>query len=164
MPRDFKKCKGVVAGWGVGGEPFAFPEEAGYPVGEEHGGSTYYMFEAHYDNPALHENVVDSSGMEVLLTPKLRKYDSALLTVGHDVSSLHLIPPGLDHFTTVAHCPDMCTQVQTVNSNNTHNIFCTIDEQVTGLIFFSFCRHFRQKESMCSLDFHIPITLAKRSE
>ena len=49
MPRDFKKCKGVVAGWGVGGEPFAFPEEAGYPVGEEHGGSTYYMFEAHYD-------------------------------------------------------------------------------------------------------------------
>ena len=115
MPRDFKKCKGVVAGWGVGGEPFAFPEEAGYPVGEEHGGSTYYMFEAHYDNPALHENVVDSSGMEVLLTPKLRKYDSALLTVGHDVSSLHLIPPGLDHFTTVAHCPDMCTQVQNLN-------------------------------------------------
>jgi len=111
MPRDFKKCKGVVAAWGVGGEPFAFPSDAGYPVGEEHGGSTYYMFEAHYDNPGVHENVVDSSGMEILLTPKLRKYDSALLTVGHDVSSLHLIPPGLDHFTTVAHCPDMCTQV-----------------------------------------------------
>ena len=131
MPRDFKKCKGVVAGWGVGGEPFAFPEEAGYPVGEEHGGSTYYMFEAHYDNPALHENVVDSSGMEVLLTPKLRKYDSALLTVGHDVSSLHLIPPGLDHFTTVAHCPDMCTQVQTVNNDNNIHMkknLCTIDK------------------------------------
>ena len=45
MPRDFKKCKGIVAGWGVGGEPFYFPEEAGYPMGEEHGGSKYYMFE-----------------------------------------------------------------------------------------------------------------------
>ena len=56
MPRDFKKCKGVVAAWGVGGEPFAFPSDAGYPVGEEHGGSTYYMFEAHYDNPGVHEN------------------------------------------------------------------------------------------------------------
>ena len=114
MPRDFKKCKGVVAGWGVGGEPFSFPEEAGYPVGEEHGGSTYYMFEVHYDNPGMHENVIDSSGMEILLTPKLRKYDSALLTIGHDVSSLHLIPPGLDHYTTVAHCPDMCTQVKEI--------------------------------------------------
>ena len=45
MPKDFKKCKGIVAGWGVGGEPFYFPEEAGYPMGEEHGGSKYYMFE-----------------------------------------------------------------------------------------------------------------------
>ena len=45
MPRDFKKCKGIVAGWGVGGEDFYFPEEAGYPMGEDHGGSKYYMFE-----------------------------------------------------------------------------------------------------------------------
>ena len=111
MPREFKKCKGIVAGWGVGGEPFYFPDEAGYPMGEDHGGSTYYMFEVHYDNPGLIENIVDSSGLEMLLTPKLRKYDSGMLTVGHDVSSLHLIPPGMDNFLTIAHCPDLCTQV-----------------------------------------------------
>ena len=40
-----QRCRGIVAAWGIGGEPFHFPEEAGYPVGEEHGGSTYYMFE-----------------------------------------------------------------------------------------------------------------------
>jgi dopamine beta-monooxygenase len=51
MPDDFKKCKGIVAAWGVGGDPFYFPPEAGYPVGEEHGGATYYMLEVHYDNP-----------------------------------------------------------------------------------------------------------------
>jgi len=34
-----------VAAWGIGGEPFHFPEQAGYPMGEEHGGATYYMFE-----------------------------------------------------------------------------------------------------------------------
>jgi len=51
MPDDFKKCKGIVASWGVGGDPFYFPPEAGYPVGEEHGGATYYMLEVHYDNP-----------------------------------------------------------------------------------------------------------------
>jgi len=45
MPDDFLKCRGIVAAWGLGGEPFYFPEEAGYPLGEEHGGATYYMFE-----------------------------------------------------------------------------------------------------------------------
>ena len=59
----------------------------------------------------LHDNVTDDSGLEILLTPQLRKYDSGLLTIGHEVSSLHLIPPGLEHFTSVGHCPDLCTQV-----------------------------------------------------
>ena len=113
MPDDFRRCRGVVAAWGLGGEAFAFPEEAGYPVGEEHGGATYYMMEVHYDNPGQHSGIVDSSGLEILLTPNLRKYDSGLMTVGHDVSSLHLIPPGLEHYTTVGHCPDLCTSVNT---------------------------------------------------
>ena len=34
MPDDFKSCKGVVAAWGLGGEAFSFPSDAGYPVGE----------------------------------------------------------------------------------------------------------------------------------
>ena len=111
MPEDFKRCKGVVAAWGLGGEAFSFPPEAGYPVGEDHGSATYYMFEVHYDNPGQHSGIIDSSGLEILLTPKLRKYDSGLMTVGHDVSSLHLIPPGLEHYTSVGHCPDLCTSV-----------------------------------------------------
>ena len=113
MPDDFKRCKGVVAAWGLGGEAFSFPPEAGYPVGEDHGGATYYMFEVHYDNPGQHSGIIDSSGLEILLTPKLRQYDSGLMTVGHDVSSLHLIPPGLEHYTSVGHCPDLCTSVIT---------------------------------------------------
>ena len=53
------------------------------------------MFEVHYDNPGYHSGIIDSSGLEIMLTPKLRKYDSGLMTVGHDVTSLHLIPPGI---------------------------------------------------------------------
>jgi len=45
MPHDFKRCRGIVAAWGIGGDAFHFPDEAGYPVGEKHGGATYYMFE-----------------------------------------------------------------------------------------------------------------------
>ena len=57
------------------------------------------MFEVHYDNPGYHSGIIDSSGLEIMLTPKLRKYDSGLMTVGHDVTSLHLIPPGMAFFT-----------------------------------------------------------------
>ena len=109
MPEDFKKCKGIVAAWGLGGESFHFPKDAGYPVGQEHGGSTYYMFEVHYENPGRHPNIADNSGLELLLTPNLRPHDSSMLTVGHDVSSLHLVPPGQLSFTTVAHCPSQCS-------------------------------------------------------
>ena len=109
MPEDFKKCKGIVAAWGLGGESFSFPDSAGYPVGDEHGGATYYMFEVHYENPARHSNIADNSGLELLLTPNLRPHDSSMLTVGHDVSSLHLVPPGQLSFTRVAHCPAQCS-------------------------------------------------------
>ena len=109
MPDDFKKCKGIVAAWGLGGEAFHLPHDAGYPVGEEHGGATYYMFEVHYENPGRAGNIVDNSGLELLLTPNLRPHDSSMLTVGHDVSSLHLLPPAQTMFTSVGHCPAQCT-------------------------------------------------------
>ncbi|XP_023339731.1 DBH-like monooxygenase protein 1 [Eurytemora carolleeae] len=109
MPDDFLKCRGIVAAWGLGGEPFYFPEEAGYPLGEEHGGATYYMFEVHYENPGLHSNIADNSGLEIHLTPHLRTQDSSMITIGHDVSTLHLVPPNQPSFTTVAHCPAQCT-------------------------------------------------------
>ena len=72
----------------------------------------YFICKVHYDNPGLHGNVVDSSGLEVHLTPHLRKYDSGLLTVGHDVTSFHIIPPDEERFTTVGHCPEICTRVR----------------------------------------------------
>jgi dopamine beta-monooxygenase len=131
IPPDFKRCRGVIAAWGLGGEPFHFPEEAGFPVGEKHGGATYYMFEVHYDNPGLHGNVVDSSGLEVLLTPNLRKYDSGLLTVGHDVTTAQLIPPGEERFTTVGHCPEVCTRVRNLHFNRLCENSC-----ICNMIFF----------------------------
>ena len=32
-----------------------------------------------------------------------------MITIGHDVSTLHLVPPNQPSFTTVAHCPAQCT-------------------------------------------------------
>lgn len=30
-----------------------FPDHVGVPLGEEHGGATYFMLEIHYNNPNL---------------------------------------------------------------------------------------------------------------
>ena len=29
------------------------PEHVGFPLGDEHGGATYFLLEVHYDNPNL---------------------------------------------------------------------------------------------------------------
>jgi hypothetical protein len=55
----------------------------------------------HYENPGLHENIVDNSGLELHLSPVLREQDSSMLTIGHDVSTLHLVPPDQPSFTSV---------------------------------------------------------------
>lgn len=82
-----------------------FPLNTGNPLGEDHGGATYFMFEVHYDNPQLRSCkksrnnysiffrnfmsiivydfvVVDSSGFRLFYTDRLRKFDSAALLVG----------------------------------------------------------------------------------
>jgi len=33
------------------------------PLGEGFGGATYFMLETHYDNPAFHKDLVDTSGI-----------------------------------------------------------------------------------------------------
>ena len=32
------------------------------PLGEEYGGATYFLLETHYDNPSMHQDVIDNSG------------------------------------------------------------------------------------------------------
>ena len=60
--------------------------------------------QVHYENPGLHENIVDNSGLEIHLSPVLREQDSSMLTIGHDVSTLHLVPPDQPSFTSVGEC------------------------------------------------------------
>lgn len=38
------------------------PDHVGFPMGEEHGGSTYYLMEMHYDNPNLETGELRPSG------------------------------------------------------------------------------------------------------
>ena len=69
------------------------PEHVGFPLGEQHGGSTYYLLEVHYDNPELHEGIIDHSGLQIHMTPNVRQHDAAVMSVGAAVMFNHIIPP-----------------------------------------------------------------------
>jgi len=46
----------------VGSSGEMLPSHVGIPLNEDFGGATYFMLETHYDNPAMHKDVVDNSG------------------------------------------------------------------------------------------------------
>lgn len=88
------------------------PEHVGISIAEHSEGS-YYMLEVHYNNPGMRK-VVDSSGVRLHLTPKLRPQEAGILVAGVAVSPLHLIPPKQKEYATAGYCTPHCTHtVQT---------------------------------------------------
>ncbi|CAG2069210.1 unnamed protein product, partial [Timema podura] len=85
-----------------------FPSHVGLPLAEDHR-STFFMLETHYDNP-MFRSAVDSSGVRVFYSNKLREYDGGMLVSGITVTPLHVIPPRQPQYHTVGYCNSLCTQ------------------------------------------------------
>ncbi|XP_064084123.1 DBH-like monooxygenase protein 1, partial [Macrobrachium nipponense] len=108
MPVSWKYCSSLMVGWAVGGEGTFTPEHVGFPLGEEHGGATYFMMELHYENPNLRKGIVDNSGLRIYYTEKLREHDAGIMILGLNVSPMQIIPPG-QHWLSIGHCSSDCT-------------------------------------------------------
>ncbi|ROT77268.1 dopamine beta hydroxylase [Penaeus vannamei] len=108
MPISWKKCTSPLVAWAIGGEGEVLPDNAGFPIGEEHGGATYFMMEIHYDNPDLKEGVVDASGIRIFHTENLREHDAGVMMVGHVVTPIQIVPPN-EKWVSVGHCDSSCT-------------------------------------------------------
>ncbi|CAL4059444.1 unnamed protein product, partial [Meganyctiphanes norvegica] len=109
MPPSWYACNTPLIAWAVGSEGESYPSQAGFPLGEDFGGATYFMLEIHYNNPNYRKGVVDSSGLRIFHTDQLREHDAAVMTMGHSVVPAHIIPPGRK-WTTVGHCTADCTE------------------------------------------------------
>ena len=110
MPAEWSFCLATNAwAWAVGSAGERLPEHTGMPLGEAWGGATYFMLETHYDNPALHAPLVDSSGLRVRYTAQLRQYDTGMLLVGSEVNFLQFVPPRQPSFVSTGHCTADCT-------------------------------------------------------
>ena len=110
MPAEWSFCLATNAwAWAVGSEGERLPDHTGMPLGEKFGGATYFMLETHYDNPAYHAPLIDSSGLRIRYTEQLREYDTGMLLLGSEVNFLQFIPPRQSLFRSVGHCTADCT-------------------------------------------------------
>jgi len=110
MPAEWSFCLATNAwAWAVGSVGERLPEHTGMPLGEHFGGASYFMLETHYDNPALHSPLVDSSGIRIHYTEELRPYDTGMILIGSEVNFLQFIPPKQNLFTSIGHCTAECT-------------------------------------------------------
>ncbi|KAM0729537.1 MOXD1-like protein 1 [Formica fusca] len=109
MPRAWESCLQPVLAWARGSKGEWLPEHVGIPVAE-HGESSYYMLEVHYNNPSM-KKVIDSSGVRLYLTPKLRPQEAGILVAGVAVSPLHLVPPKQKEYATAGYCTPHCTNM-----------------------------------------------------
>ncbi|XP_031837806.2 MOXD1 homolog 1 [Nomia melanderi] len=107
MPREWESCLQPVLAWARGSSGEWLPEHVGIPIAE-HSEGTYYMLEVHYNNPGM-KKVLDSSGVRLHLTPKLRPEEAGILVAGVAVSPLHLIPPKQREYATAGYCTPHCT-------------------------------------------------------
>ncbi|XP_017798632.1 PREDICTED: MOXD1 homolog 1 [Habropoda laboriosa] len=107
MPLEWESCLQPVLAWARGSTGEWLPEHVGIPIAE-HAEGSYYMLEVHYNNPTM-KKVVDSSGVRLHLTPKLRPEEAGILVAGVAVSPLHLIPPRQKAYATAGYCTPHCT-------------------------------------------------------
>ncbi|KAK3506741.1 hypothetical protein QTP70_021776 [Hemibagrus guttatus] len=109
MPDSFITCQTVIFAWAIGGEGFTYPPHAGMSIGTA-SDPVYVLMEVHYDNPSLQRRIVDSSGLRLFYTPKLRTYDAGVIETGVWVSLYHMLPPGMQDYVTEGHCMQECLQ------------------------------------------------------
>ena len=93
-----------------GSEGELFPVHTGAPIGgEEDDGGAYYRLQVHYENPHG-GSALDSSGIRIFYTSRLRQYDLGLVTVGHRRTPFLTVPPRQARFVISGHCSPECTR------------------------------------------------------
>lgn len=107
-PKGWPSCPERVIVWATGGGPFYFPENTGFSVGAPDDYS-FYVMQTHYNNPSHKSGMIDSSGMRMKLTSKLRQHEAYAIAIAQSVSNYQVIPPHEEAFVSRGYCPAQCT-------------------------------------------------------
>uniref|UniRef100_A0A0K0FD39 DBH-like monooxygenase protein 1 (inferred by orthology to a human protein) n=1 Tax=Strongyloides venezuelensis TaxID=75913 RepID=A0A0K0FD39_STRVS len=137
-PKKSSSCSKVIGAWAFGAGPFVYPEEAGAVFGGKDF-PAYIMVEIHYNNEKKESGIIDSSGIIITYTDRLRPHDAGIMELGLIYSDANSIPPGQKAFSMTGYCVPECTNYLPTNGIY---IFATqLHAHLTGKKLFT--SHFR---------------------
>lgn len=79
----------------------------GIPIAENP--NTFYKLEVHFDNPSM-KTSIDTTGLRMHYTKKLRENEAGILVTGVTLSPLHIIPPEQQEYKSAGYCSTSCTK------------------------------------------------------
>ena len=103
----FELAGDLIWAWAPGAGEYLYPPEAGFLVGDQPGGQFTIRVQVHYNNPLGTSGEVDSSGLDIYLTPDLRP-NNAGTAVFADVGGIS-IPANETAYEHVADCTSQDT-------------------------------------------------------
>ena len=68
-----------------------------------------YLYPQYFET-TIFSGVVDSSGMEFFYSNTPPRHRAGLMSVGHSVRNIMIIPPNAENYTITSACPGSCTQ------------------------------------------------------
>ncbi|XP_046366878.2 tyramine beta-hydroxylase-like [Haliotis rufescens] len=98
-------CRSPLSIWTLGLPGSCVYKDAGFKIGRN--GYKRLNMLHHWNNPEKKTTYTDSSGITLYLTPKLRKYNAAYMTVGETLLN---IPPGRERVVHTSQCSSECTR------------------------------------------------------
>ncbi|XP_018333725.1 MOXD1 homolog 1 [Agrilus planipennis] len=107
MPPEWERCLTPLVAWAVGSNGETLPEHVGLPLSPRT--PSFYMLEVHFDNPSMKKSV-DTSGLRLQYTNKLRPNEGGVMVTGITISPLHFIPPLQNEYKSAGYCSVDCTR------------------------------------------------------
>ncbi|KAL4218744.1 hypothetical protein ACF0H5_021332 [Mactra antiquata] len=101
---EMRSCTSILALWSVGISGGCYDDQMGFLVGNS--GFKYAIMQVHWNNPDKVPGYIDSSGIILYLTPKLRPNNAGVLMIGQTKLD---IPPLVQSVIFTGECPGSCT-------------------------------------------------------
>ncbi|CAG7816338.1 unnamed protein product, partial [Allacma fusca] len=128
-------CNEDVYAWSLGGRMLVFPENVGFPLGEDE--HEYFVVQYHLDNNDKLDTTIET-GLTIYHTEKLRQHEAGILSVGYEAPSI-IIPPDTKSWTVSGYCIDECTKTLPKHGIHLFNVNLHAHASGSGMSL----RHFR---------------------
>jgi len=110
---------------------YSFPSEAGYRL-DPTDKPNYILFEIHYDNPDLNNDIIDDSGVSFYLTETLRKHDLGCLVLGSlGIPFSIQIPPKSNKLEFKSTCYPQCSE-KFISNDGIYAVSSLLHTHLTG--------------------------------